>query len=316
MIEFLAPLGWLVCVAALLPVAAAVVHGRRERHVREVLGLPSPGLPTRAAAAAGGVAAVVLLAAAAARPAIATGSSHPVRTDAQIFFLVDVSRSMLAREPGGLSRLDRARRVVEQMQAQLADVPAGVASLTDRPLPHVFPTTSRAVVSDVLRRSLAIEQPPPEMGDTAGRATSFDPIVQLATAGYFAARARHRLVVLLTDGESTGYSPASVVRKLRKGHVGLLVVRFWNAGERVITDGRAESYRPDAGTLPALRSMADRSVGLFGERDVPAAVHAARTWLGSGPAVSAGRRSRVQLAPYVAAAALVPLALVLWRRDP
>lgn len=317
MIEFLTPYGWLVATAALLPVGAALVRGRRDRRARGILGLARPPLRSRAAGTAAAVAVTALLAAAAAQPAIATGSSDRIRTDAQIFFVVDISRSMLAQAPHGTTRLDRARAVVERMQAALPDVPAGVASLTDRPLPHVFPTVDRSVVSAVLHRALGIERPPPQVGaGLLGRATAFDSIAQLASAHYFGRRVRHRLVILLTDGESTTYSPGAVLTRLRAGHVGLLVVRFWHADERVFNRARAESYRPDASTLGALRSMANRSVGLYGERRVGAAVRAARAWLGSGPTVTSGRPGRLRLAPYAALAAIVPLAFVLRRRDP
>src|SRR5262249_54862857 len=143
MVDFLAPYGWLVGIAAIVPVAAALLHGRRDRRVRHVLELSAPRRWTRASAAVVGAAAIGLLATAAARPAVETGSSNHIRTDAQIFFVVDSTRSMLAREPGGVTRFDRARQVAERMQAAIPDVPAGVASLTDRPLPHLFPTTNR-----------------------------------------------------------------------------------------------------------------------------------------------------------------------------
>jgi hypothetical protein len=126
---------------------------------------------------------------------------------------------------------------------------------------------------------------------------------------------RRRLVILLTDGESVAYSPAAVATRLRAGRVGLIIVRFWNRAERVFNHGRPESYRPDPSSLGPLRVLADRSLGLYGERHIGSAKRAAKAWLGAGPTASTGRRGHLRLAPYVAAAALVPLAFVLWRRD-
>lgn len=207
-IEFLTPLGWLVAASIVLPAAAAVVRMRRERRVRRILGLLPPALPGRFLALVAAAVALALLAAAAARPAVRTGGTHLVRTDAQAFFVLDVSRSMLAaRRPTGATRFERALDTAELIRAKLADVPAGIASLTDRPLPHLFPTTDRAVFSAVLHRVLGIQQPPPEGIAGTTLATSLDPVFQLATAGFFAPWAKQRLVVLLSDGESAPYAP-------------------------------------------------------------------------------------------------------------
>jgi VWA domain-containing protein len=317
MIEFLAPLGWLVACAALIPAGAAVVRGRRDERVRRLLGLDAPTLGVRVGTSVAAVLALALLAASAARPAVRTSATQRVRTDAQVFIVVDVSRSMLARRPGGATRFVRAKLAAERLASALRDVPVGIASLTDRPLPHVFPTTSHAVISAVLHRSLGIQRPPPEAGgELKGRATAFDPLIQLATAGYFSGRAKHRLVILLTDGESGLYTPDAIVRQLRAGHVGLLVLRFWRGDERIYTRGRVETYRPDPGSLRPLETMTAGSVGLYEEGEFRQAVRAARSWLGGGPARATERTSRLELSPYVALAAVFPLAFILWRRDP
>jgi hypothetical protein len=317
MVEFLTPLGWLVACAALVPIAAALLRGRRDDRVRRLLRLPVPGVGARAGAAVAAAVAICLMAAATARPAIRTSSTGRVRTDAQVFFVIDVSRSMLARAESGPTRLARAVSATAQIHSALADVPAGIASLTDRPLPVLFPTANRTVFSSVLHESIGIERPPPEVGTHMhGVATTFDVLSQLATAGYFARDARHRLAILLTDGESSLYDPAAVATQLALGHVGLLVVRFWHAGERVYTNGKAERYRPDPRSLPPLRRLTARSLGIFAESALSAAERRARRWLGTGPPTPTGRPHRVELAPYAALAAIVPLAFLLWRRDP
>jgi hypothetical protein len=317
-VEFLTPLGWLVACAAAIPVAASLLRGRRDERVRSVLGLGGPGIGIRIGSALAATLAIALLAAAAARPAIRTSSTNRVRTDAQVFFVVDISRSMLAQQrPDGTTRFDRARAAAGKIASALADVPVGIASLTDRPLPHLFPTTDRSVLIAVLNRALGIQRPPPEAGaKLKGRATTFDPLIQLATAGYFAKHATHRLVILLTDGESTLYSPDGIARQLAKAHVGLLVLRFWHRDERVYTKGRAEGYRPDRGSLRALEKLTAQSVGLYEENELRRALRAARAWLGDGPTVAAGRPGQYELAPFAALAAIVPLAFVFWRRDP
>jgi VWA domain-containing protein len=317
MIEFLTPLGWLVACAAVIPVAAAVVHGRRDERVRRLLRLDAPTLGIRGGSAVAAVLAVALLAASAARPAVNTSATDRVRTDAEVFIVVDTSRSMLAQRRGGPTRFARARLDAGRIASALRDVPVGLASLTDRPLPHVFPTTDGAVVSAVLHRSLGIQRPPPEAGERLkGRTTAFDSLIQLSTAGYFSRRATHRLVILLTDGESTFYTPDAVARQLRVGHVGLLVLRFWRKDERIYTKGNPETYRPDPGSLRPLETLTARSAGLYDEGDLRQAVRAARKSLGTGRTKATERTSRLELSPYVALAAVLPLAFILWRRDP
>jgi hypothetical protein len=317
MLEFLTPLGWLVACAALVPVGAAVLRARRDDRVRALLDLRPPGLGAVVATSLAAVLAIALLAAAAARPAVRTGSAERVRTDAQVYLVLDVSRSMQARRPRGATRFERERRAAERIAAALGDIRVGVVSLTDRPLPHVFPTADSAVVASVLERALGIQRPPPEAGtNLAGRATAFAPLVQLGLAGYFTARAKHRLAILLTDGESTLYSPEAVARQLAAAHVGLLVVRFWHPDERVYTNGRIERYRPDPGSLRPLEHLTATSAGLYDEGALPRAMKAAREWLGRGRTATIGRPGRLELAPYTALAALLPVAFLIWRRNP
>jgi hypothetical protein len=320
MLEFLAPLGWLVACAALLPIGAAMVRDRREHGVRGTLGLIAPPPRVRFAGAIAAGVAVLLLAAATARPAIRTSGAAQLRTDAEAYFFVDISRSMLAREgPGGTTRYARALATAERIRDGLPDIPAGVGSLTDRPLPHMFPSGRARTFAAVLHRALGIEKPPPsgEGGSEATVATSFASLAQIAWTGYFRAGARHRLVILLTDGESSGYSANAIATQFRSENIRLLVVRFWRADERVYTGGRPERYRPNPGSLPQLRRLAAMAAHqpVFGEHDTQAVIRAARSLLGHGASVTVGRPKRLELAPYAALAALLPLGFVLRRRD-
>jgi hypothetical protein len=320
MVEFLAPLGWLVACAALLPAGAALVRDRREQRVGYALGLLRPSPRTRFAGAIAAVIAVLLLAAATARPAVRTSGVAQLRTDAQAYFLIDISRSMLARRgPRGETRFARALAAAETIRSGLADIPAGVASLTDRPLPHLFPTGNPGVFSAVLHRALGIERPPPGGGPGLRRIvqTNLASIAEFSSAAYFDRQLRHRLVILFSDGESESYSPAGLATQLNAEHIDLLVVRFWNVAERVYSRGLPERYRPDLRALPLLRQVAARTSRkpVFDETETRGVVRAARSLLGNGPTVSVGRPSRLELAPYAALAALLPIAFVLRRRD-
>src|SRR5262249_47400705 len=143
-----------------------------------------------------------------------------------------ISKSMLARSgPKAPTRFERAIRFGLALRSALSDVPVGVASLTDRPLPHLFPTTNAEDFTAVVRRTLGIERPAPL--EIAERATDFTPIPELAGSNYFPPNAKRRLVVLLSDGESRPFSPSDLADSLRTDHVGLLIVRFWHSDERV-----------------------------------------------------------------------------------
>jgi hypothetical protein len=76
-------------------------------------------------------------------------------------------------------------------------------------------------------------------------------------------------------------------------------------------------YRADPGAREMLDRLAAETGGeVFSEDELTAAVHRLPQLVGTGPSVVQGERRRdVALAPPLAAAAFLPLALLLWRRD-
>ena len=94
--SLLTPGGLLVCLTALLPPAALLLVVRRQAQAATVIGLrPAPARAV-APVAAVSAAACVALGLAAAQPALTATESRSARTESEIVFLVDVSRSMLA----------------------------------------------------------------------------------------------------------------------------------------------------------------------------------------------------------------------------
>ena len=314
-LTFLAPLGAIVALALALPLAALALSERRVEAVRRRLGLRRPH-GARAWLAVGALAAVpVLLALAATQPTLRSHRGSPVRTDAEAFFVFDTSRSMLASARAGApTRLQRAKAVAIRMRAAIPEIPSGVATLTDRVLPDLFPTQDAATFDSVVRDAVGIERPPPEETDVT--ATAFDSLGDLATQGFFTPDAKERLVVLLTDGESRPFSNPG--RTLHRRGVTLLAVRFWGADERVFRpNGRAEAaYRPNPSSGAILAELASAAGGHVVQEDAHAASDALRADVGSGPTEVQGTQPRLRpLAPYVAAVALVPLLLLLRRRN-
>jgi hypothetical protein len=239
-----------------------------------------------------------------------------VRSDAELFFVVDTSRSMTAREsPAAPTRLARARHAAARLRAALPEVPAGIASFTDRVLPHLLPTSDASVFAVTLEDAVGVNRPPPAFESPV--ATSFQMLAAFPAQGSFSRRAKRRLLVVLTDGESQSYTGAAVAQELRRVRTGLVLVRFWSARDRVFSDGADAGYRPAAASAAPLRDLGRLSAGgrVFGPGEVDAAAAAARTFLGSGPTLTIDADRQVRpLAPWVALAALLPLALVVSRR--
>jgi hypothetical protein len=256
----------------------------------------------------------VLLGVAAAQPVLlTTDGSRRVRTESQVLFVIDVSRSMLAEaSPRGPTRLERARAAVSRLRQTVADVPAGLAGLTDRVLPYAFPSADPVTFADVLRSSVAVESPPPQ--EVSVVSTSFDALSALARDGFFARSATRRTCVLVTDGESRPFASKAVARALDGGRgCSLVVVQVWAPDERIYRDdGEAEAaYRPDAAARSTVRALRDATGGsAFDEQELGRAEVALRRLAERGPtARAAGETSVRRLAPGLAAAALV---LALW----
>jgi hypothetical protein len=260
------------------------------------------------------------MAAAAAQPAISRRPATRARTDAAAYFVIDVSRSMLA-SPGrrGRTRFERAIREAEELRAEIASVPAGLGSFTDRVVPNLLPSVDRSDFRAAADQALAIDSPPPQDA-SARRATNLGALVAFATGNYFVPRIRHRLVIALTDGESESFETGPVARAFRRAHVRLLVVRTWRPAERIydLRSREDPGYAPDPSAGSRLAELT-RALGgsVYGERDLGAVAAAARRLMGRGPTLQArGPERLTPLAAYLIAATAVPLGFLLLRRRP
>jgi hypothetical protein len=311
---FLTPLGGLAALAVLLPLGAAV-HGRmRVAALARSLGLDPPrrwSVGPRTAAAS---VAVALLGLAAAQPALSDETLVATRTDVAVLFVLDTSRSMAASlTPTSPTRLARAIKAAVALRAAIPQVPAGVATFTDRVLPDLLPVPDVAGFDAVLERAVTIEDPPPIA--QAVRATNYGALDDIATGNYFEPRVTRRVIVLLTDGESNPFDPGALSRQLgvQEGYR-FLSIRFWNANEAVFdANGRPEpAYHPDPTGRLLLGELAAALGGRsFEESQAGAAASYLRQIIGRGPT---GRARRVlgqhALAPYLAALALAILLAV------
>jgi von Willebrand factor type A domain len=317
-IELLSPTGLLVALGAAAPLAALALLERRAANVRRALGLRRPPFGPALAVAAALVLAAVFLGVAAAQPVV-TGRQRLLRqTDGEALFVLDVSRSMKAAIGSrGRTRFDRAHDAAAQMRTHLPGVPVGLASLTDRLLPHLFPTPDRDAFDLTLDRAMGVERPAPQY--SSARATSFTALITSPLVNFFSRPAVPHVVVVFTDGEGGSEDAHNMQSLLQHSRPPTFVfVRFWDSRERVYDRGLEETgYRPDAQASERLAEVLRAVHGrLFDESQIDAAAKAVRRAVGpAGARRATESRRNVALAPYAAGAAFLPLLFVLFRRN-
>ena len=183
-----------------------------------------------------------------------------MRSDAEVYLTFDVTRSMLARSsPTGIDRLDRSRALGLEIHDGLLDFPTGVATLTNRMMPLLFPTGDARGVTAVLNRSLRILQPQPARL-TAARATQVGVLTLAADRSYFNPQAKRRALVVFTDLDSDYFSLTGTLQLLRDHDIEPFVVRVAKPGggrvqpRRSAVDLPAEQHR--CGELAPERGLA------------------------------------------------------------
>ncbi len=317
-VSFLTPMAALLALLALLPLAIFVGRRRRTERIRAALRLePTRGrswIPLAVALAA----VPVLVGVAAAQPVVTSARTVPQRSDAEVFVVVDTSRSMLASAGDGEpTRFDRARREALELEQQLAGVPVGIASFTDRVLPHLFPTVDARVFRETMDESVGIERPPPSTS-FGTNVTTLDALGVVPTLNFFTPGVKKRALVVFTDGDSQPVSSALSTDFARKPRVDTTFVHLGKTSDRIYTSGTPEAgYAQDPTSAATLTAAAHATQGRIAEEgNVGEVAEAVRRALGTGPTVD--RRiegSRRALMPFVALLAAIPLGLVLLRRN-
>jgi VWA domain-containing protein len=316
-VTFLTPLDALFALAAALPLAALALTERRAERVRRLLAVVGPGRRALAPVVVALVLLPMLVAVAAAQPVVVRERLVSERADAQAFVLFDTSLSMRASAgPGQDTRLTRAKQLALRLQQSLPDVPIGIASMTDRSLPNLMPTTDRTLFERTVEQSVAIDRPPPSQPYGDGRATTFDALVPLVESHFYSQGVQRRLLVVFTDGESSKVSP--VLRLTLQRRVTPVFVHVWEPGERLYSHGRPDPrYVADPSSTHALADLAALTGGRsFSEHDLTGAERAARDAVGrAGARTRIDSYARIALAPWFVLAGVVPLVFLLWRRN-
>jgi hypothetical protein len=316
-VSFLTPLDGLFVLAAALPLGALFLTERRAARVRRLLTIVGHRRRAVVPVVAALVTLSALVAVAAAQPVFVREQLVSERADAQAFVLFDTSLSMRASAgPGKPSRLQRAKRMAIRLQQSLSDVPFGIASMTDRSLPNLMPTTDRALFDRTVRQSVAVDQPPPSQL-YKGRATTFDALIPLVESHFYTEGVQRRLLIVYTDGESAKISP--LFKLTLQQRLTPVFVHVWEPGERIYNKGKVDPhYVSDPTSMAALNDIA-RITGVpraFPEGDTGAIVRAARAAVGrAGTRTHVAAYARIALAPWFVLGCIVPLAFLLWRRN-
>jgi hypothetical protein len=316
-VSFLTPLDALFALAAAVPLAALLATERRSERVRAALRLRGHGRRAFAPVAGALLLLPALVAVAAAQPVVVRQQLVRERGDAQAFIVIDTSESMKAAAgPGKPTRLTRAKRLALRLKSALGDVPVGLATMTDRVLPDVMPTTDPALFDRAVAQSVAIDEPPPTQAYHHNRATDLQALVPLVTSHFFSDVVKHRLLVVFTDGEAT--------RDLSLYALGIgqalkpVFVHVWAPGERIYRRGRPDPYYVADPTSEALlKHAAAQAAGTsVGEHDFHALLEAAHQRLGHGDEVShVNAYARIALAPWFALGGILPLGFLFYRRN-
>lgn len=316
-VTFLTPVDGVFVLAAAAPLAALLVTERRSGRIRAALGLRAPARRALTESAAALVLLPALVAIAATQPVVVRQQLVKERGDAQAFIVIDTSESM--RATSGLhspTRLTRAKRLAARLQRALGSVPVGIASMTDRVLPDVMPTTDPALFDRTLAQSVGIDRPPPTQAYHRNRATNLQALVPVISSHFFSDSAKKRLLIVFTDGEA---ARDLELYGLGIGHtIRPMFVHVWAAGERIYRRGRVDPfYTADPSSGALLRRAAAISSGyVFNEKQFGSLVKTARHAAGSGNVEShVNAYARIALAPWVALMGVFPLGFLFYRRN-
>ncbi len=240
-LSFLTPTAGLVGLVGLLALLVLRSAVRRSEALCAVLGLDPDRRRRTLRESLPLVAIALLLAFSAAQPVVSTRQAREGREGVEVIAVMDVTRSMLARRsPTEPTRLDRARAFSKRVRAQLTDVEFGVASITDRVLPHLFPTLGVNSFAATIDRAIGIERPPPDR--RSRRATALGALADMPRLNFFSNDSYRRILLVVTDGETLPVDLATIRTRLVNGRVATIFVHVWRHDEAVF-ESRGDGER-------------------------------------------------------------------------
>lgn len=290
---------------------------RRTDRLRRLFSLAAPRRRDLALVAVALAVLPALVAVAAAQPVVVHRQWITERLDAQAFIIFDTTQSMSAQSgPDAPTRLERAKREADQLVARMGDIPVGIATMTDRVLPDLMPTTDVALLRREVDVAVGVNQPPP-MERYHGRVPILPALFPISSDNMFAPQAKRRILVVFTDGETPPLSPIAydLAHELT---IPPLFVRVWSPNDHIYVRGRIDPrYQPDPAGASVLSHFAGEMHGrVFGEHDLSGLLRAIHAEAGTRPArsLTLGYERRA-LGPWFLLAGVVPLGFLLYRRN-
>jgi von Willebrand factor type A domain len=317
-VSFLTPLAGLFALTAAIPLAALLLMDGRTRRLRRLFSLAAPRRRELVTAAIALAILPALVAVAATQPVVIHKKTLTERVDAQVFLVFDTSLSMSARS--GLhapTRLARAKQEARALIPQLGDIPVGIATMTDRILPNLMPTTNAGVALRTMDQSVWIDEPPPSL-QYKGRATTLQALVPMASDNLFPPGVRHPILIIFTDGEEQPPPPFAGYSFAEQVSIPPLFVHIWAPTEHIYEHGRIDpNYQPDPTSARVLAHFAGLTHGhVFRDGDLKALLGEIHTEAGSKPATTRLLGyARIALAPWFLLAGVIPLGFLLYRRN-
>ena len=224
----------------------------------------------------------LLVAAAAAQPAVrdASGTSACGRTRSSTSRSTSAARCWPSSSPGGVARFERARSLGRRIHVALHDVPTGVATLTNRMMPLLFPTGDERGVTAVLDHSLTIMQPPP-VPLSAARASQLGALTLAADRSYFDPDSSKRVLVVFSDFDTDFFSAVGTLRLLRRHHIEPFLIRTAAPREQIFdARGLPEPYA--SVSTVSVHSLRSAGLHAYEEGQTDQAIAAIRSYLGRG----------------------------------
>jgi hypothetical protein len=291
---------------------------RRTHRLGRLFSLATPGRRELVTAAVALALLPALVAVAAAQPVVIHSKAFTERLDAQVFIVFDTSLSMSARTgPDAPTRLTRAKQEAKTLIPQLGDLPVGIATMTDRVLPDLMPTTTAALALRTVNQSVRIDEPPPSQR-YHGRASTLESLVPIAGDKLFPPGVKHPILVIFTDGEMKAPPPFEGLSFAQQVTIPPLFVHVWAPTDHIYNHGQVDpAYQPDPTSAPALARFAKLTHGrVFREGDVGGLLKEIHAEAGSRPATTKLLGfTRVPLGPWFLLAGVVPLGFLFWRRN-
>jgi len=297
---------WLLTVLPIVPLALGLWAWGAARQARRVRALTRsvPGGP-RYFAAGLFAAAAAMAVVAAAQPRWGTQRSALPREGAELIIVLDVSRSMGARDVAP-NRLDAAKEALRGTIARLGGDRVGLVIFGgDARLRFPLTTDFRAardVIANLETGSVIVEG-----------GTSASSGLDIALGAFDAEATAGKIILLITDGDDLGADPAGVARRVRESGVELMVAGAGTAeGATVpVYDARTNSFidkKDAAGTPiitklnePFLRALAAAAGGRYLGPDLRAL-----------PGAVSGRLATIQHARIEQESATVPIERHQW----